>query len=82
MQPVPAEDRWADTPWKMDAGEYNFSRFRAKELIADVRHTWGAHGIEPGVPAPTFELPRVGGGTIRLEDLRGKPVLLRFGSFT
>ncbi|WP_157014842.1 peroxiredoxin [Mesorhizobium xinjiangense] len=31
-----------------------------------------------GQEAPDFELPRDGGGTIRLSDLRGKPVVLYF----
>jgi peroxiredoxin Q/BCP len=30
----------------------------------------------PGQPAPDFALPRDGGGTVRLSDLRGKPVVL------
>lgn len=31
-----------------------------------------------GDPAPAFDLPRFGGGRLRLEELRGKPVLLHF----
>ncbi len=31
-----------------------------------------------GDAAPPFDLPRVGGGRVRLEELRGKPVLLHF----
>lgn len=35
-------------------------------------------GPEKGSEAPDFELPRDGGGTLRLSDLRGKPVVLYF----
>jgi len=32
----------------------------------------------PGTEAPDFDLPRDGGGTVRLSSLRGKPVVLYF----
>ena len=31
-----------------------------------------------GQPAPVLELPELDGGQLRLEDLRGRPVLLTF----
>ncbi|WP_274423973.1 thioredoxin-dependent thiol peroxidase [Chelativorans sp. YIM 93263] len=34
--------------------------------------------LEKGSKAPDFELPRDGGGTLRLSDLRGNPVVLYF----
>jgi thioredoxin-dependent peroxiredoxin len=34
--------------------------------------------IEPGDKAPSFELPDQDGRTLRLEDFRGKPVVLYF----
>ena len=34
--------------------------------------------IEPGDRAPDFELPDQDGRPLRLEDLRGKPVVLYF----
>jgi hypothetical protein len=67
---------------KIPPEQYNFKHFRSTHLIADVRRTLTAEGIRPGQAAPEFELPRAGGGSLRLRDLRGKPVLLRFGSFT
>jgi peroxiredoxin len=35
-------------------------------------------GIQIGDIAPDFELPRTDGGTVRLSDLRGKPVFINF----
>jgi len=34
--------------------------------------------LAPGTEAPDFDLPRDGGGTVRLSSLRGKPVVLYF----
>jgi len=34
--------------------------------------------LTPGTEAPDFDLPRDGGGTVRLSSLRGKPVVLYF----
>ena len=34
--------------------------------------------IEPGAKAPDFDLPRDGGGTLSLDDLSGKTVVLYF----
>lgn len=34
--------------------------------------------LASGMPAPDFTLPRDGGGTITLSDLRGKPVVVYF----
>lgn len=39
-------------------------------------------GVAPGAEAPDFELPQAGGGAVRLSELRGWPVVLRFGSPT
>jgi hypothetical protein len=50
--------------------------------LADVQATLKTRGIRPGEIAPDFELPRVGGGSLRLGELRDKPTLLHFGSFT
>lgn len=43
--------------------------------IKDAQH---AEGLRAGAAAPPFRLPRYGGGSVALEDLRGKLVLLDF----
>ncbi|HEX2063986.1 MAG TPA: hypothetical protein VHE80_06160 [Acidimicrobiales bacterium] len=63
-------------------GDYNYSHFRRRHITDEVVGFLGARGIRPGEPAPDFELPRAGGGTVRLVDLRDRPVLLHFGSYT
>jgi hypothetical protein len=73
-------------PTGQDAGlgrdDYNFQHFRTKHLLSDVQATLERRGIPPGAVAPEFELPRVDGVAVRLSELRGRPVLLHFGSFT
>ncbi len=62
--------------------QYNYEHFRRRHLAEEV---WGflvGRGIRPGAPAPDFELPSVAGETVHLADLRDKPTLLHFGSFT
>ena len=67
---------------KMDAATYNFEHFQTGYLLADTRRTVATRGVQPGDVAPDFELLRAGGGTLRLSDLQGKPILLHFGSYT
>lgn len=38
----------------------------------------GTDGLEPGVKAPDFALPRDGGGTVSLKDFSGKKLVLFF----
>ena len=61
---------------------YNFRHFRFHHLAADAALTLKKAGPRPGELAPDFELPCSDGGALRLSELRGKPVLLHFGSFT
>ncbi len=62
--------------------EYNYEHFKTKVLLEDGRRTVKARGIKPGETAPDFEMLQVGGGTLRLSDLRGKPTILHFGSYS
>lgn len=70
----------------LDASEksenYNFEHFKTKILLHDAQRTVEARGIEPGEVAPDFELLQVGGGSLRLSDLRGRPTVLHFGSYS
>jgi hypothetical protein len=76
-------ERFAALQDKQPIDDYNFKHFRLKHFLIDGRRTIEGHGLQPGQHAPDFELPHVGTeNTLRLSDLRGKPVLLHFGSFT
>lgn len=77
-----ATQRFASMPDKWSADEYNFTHFGAKEWLYDAWLLFSARGVQSGELAPDFELPKVGGETLRLNALRDKPVLLHFGSFT
>ncbi len=76
------EARFLRTEERLPPEEYNFSHFRTEHFARDARATLERWGIQPGEMAPDFELPRADGGLLRLHHLRGRPVLLRFGSFT
>lgn len=77
-----APERFAAMANKWSTDEYNFEHFGPQHVLFDVQQIVTSGGLQPGTIAPDFELPTVGGGTIRLSDLRDKPVLLHFGSFT
>ncbi len=82
MQGTEIERRFAalDTDEKSD--NYNFEHFKTKILLRDIERTAKAQGVQPGELAPDFELPEVGGGSLRLSDLRGRPTILHFGSYS
>ncbi len=75
-------DRFAALDERTPFFDYNYEHFRTKHLAEDGMRTLNDHGILPGEVAPDFELLRAGGGSLRLGDLRGRPVLLHFGSFS
>ncbi len=77
-----AAQQFAALDGKMEVDDYNFAHFRTKHLLADLRATLAKQGVRPGDMAPDFALPRPEGGSVRLSELRGRPVLLHFGSFT
>ncbi len=82
MQGTEIERRYAALDERQNTDEYNFEHFRTGILLEDGQRTVEARGIEPGEIAPDFELPQVGGGTLRLSDLRGQPTILHFGSYS
>ena len=82
MSILETAERFNALPDKMPPADYNYEHFRTKHLLLDARRTIQKWGVLPGEAAPDFELPRAGGGTLRLSELRGKPVVLHFGSFT
>ncbi len=75
-------ERFERLPIVESADEYNYDHFRARHLFLDIRRGIENQGIMPGEVAPDFELPQADGGSLRLSDLRGRPALLHFGSFT
>ncbi len=82
MSTTEIQSRLASMPDAQNVHDYNFEHFRTKHLLADMKASAEKRGIAAGQLAPDFELNRVGGGSLRLSDLRGRPVLLHFGSFT
>lgn len=82
MQKVEVARQLVSRDSRLSHDEYNFEHFRAKHLLSDMQATLEKRGVPPGALAPDFELPRVEGAPLRLSELRGKPTLLHFGSFT
>ncbi len=82
MQGTEIERRFAALDADEKSDNYNFKHFKTKILLHDIERTAKARGIEPGEFAPDFELPQVGGGSLCLGDLRGRPTILHFGSYS
>lgn len=62
--------------------DFNFEHFRMRHMAAELLRTYHRSGIAPGSEAPPFDLEATDGTRLRLTDLRGKPVLLHFVSYT
>ena len=58
---------------------YNFADWRP---TGEERAYFQAEGPKVGQVAPDFTLPTLDGGELTLSSLRGKPVMLEFGSIT
>lgn len=82
MKEILVSDRFEKLGTRKTSDEYNFEHFTPTILFEDVKRTVRADGICAGEIAPDFQLPRIGGGSVRLSELRGKPVLLHFGSYS
>jgi hypothetical protein len=80
-QPAPRWSAWLvarlDPPH-----DFNFRHFRMRHMAAELLRTVRADGVPPGCEAPDFDLETTDGGRLRLRDLRGRPVLLHFGSYS
>ncbi len=63
-------------------GTENYAHYERKHQFADFVRTWRSQGIPTGEEAPDFELEAATGERVRLSALRGRPVLLHFGSIT
>jgi len=63
-------------------GTENYEHYRREHQLADFTRTRLGQGIQPGALAPDFALEAAIGGQVVLTDLRGRPVVLHFGSLT
>jgi hypothetical protein len=82
MQLLDTAELFAKLPEKESLEDYNLEHFRTKHLLQDGKRTVMNRGIQPGDVTPDFSLAEAGGGSVRLSDFRGKPVVLHFGSIS
>jgi hypothetical protein len=64
------------------ADDFNFRHFRMRHMAAELLRSACPDGVLPGDEAPDFELETTGAEKLRLRELRGRPVLLHFVSYT
>jgi hypothetical protein len=67
---------------RADSHRYNYVHFRTHDAIEELVRSLTTPIIRPGDFAPDFKLPKADSGAIRLSELKGTPVLLRFASIT
>lgn len=68
-----------DEPPDFLGGPYNLSVWQPK----DAEHRqFQQNAPKAGEPMPDFTLPLLDGGELTLSSLRGKPVMIEFGSVT
>lgn len=68
-----------DEPPEFLGGPYNLSVWQPK----DAEHRqFQENAPRAGEPMPDFTLPLLDGGELTLSSLRGKPVMIEFGSVT
>lgn len=77
-----AEHRFESLQRRLPADAYNYDHFGPDQLRYELAQVIDGPWLRPGQPAPDFELPLTGGGTVRLSGLLDRPVLLHFTSFT
>ncbi len=68
--------------WDACASQLNLRMNRRRGQRGAGRDGGSRGGPKPGEAAPAFELTGVDGETMTLASLRGKPVVLEFGSYT
>ena len=64
------------------SSDFNFRHFRMRHMAAELLRTYSWDGIGLGAGSPHFELETTDGRRLHLRDLRGRPVLLHFVSYT
>jgi hypothetical protein len=62
--------------------DFNFRHFRMRHMAAELLRTARCDGVAPGGDAPDFDLVTADGGRLGLRDLRGRPALVHFVSYT
>jgi peroxiredoxin len=68
--------------WDKCAEQLDLTRGGTRSVREELRWLEPQRGPAVGDEAPEFELKDLDGSPVSLHDLRGKPVVLRFGSYT